>query len=63
MDWAKDGQEVIVKRTIRTADGKVTEDKFVSKYQPWRSVFLYGPGAKLPAAAVIGPAATPTPQP
>jgi vancomycin resistance protein YoaR len=63
VDWEKDGQDVVVKRTIRTADGKVIEDKFVSKYQPWRSVFLFGPGAKLPADAVIGPPVSPTPKP
>lgn len=63
VDWAKDGQDVVVKRTIRTADGKVIEEKIVSKYQPWRSVFLYGPGAQLPADAVIGPTATPAPTP
>jgi vancomycin resistance protein YoaR len=63
VDWEKDGQDVVVKRTIRAADGKVIEDKFVSKYQPWRSVFLFGPGAKLPADAVIGPPVSPTPKP
>jgi hypothetical protein len=60
VDWEKDGQDVVVVRTIRTGDGKVSEEKFVSKYQPWRAVFLFGPGAKLPADAVIGPPA-PTP--
>ena len=63
VDWAKDGQDVVVKRTIRTADGKTTVDQFVSKYQPWRSVFLYGPGARLPADAIIGPPIAPAPTP
>jgi vancomycin resistance protein YoaR len=63
VEWAKDGQDVVITRTIRTGDGKVIEDQFVSKYQPWRAVFLYGPGAKLPADAAIGPPASPTPKP
>ncbi len=62
VDWEKDGQDVVVVRTIRTGDGKVSEEKFVSKYQPWRSVFLFGPGAKLPADAVIGSPVTPAPK-
>lgn len=64
VDWAKDGQDVVVKRTIRNGDGKVVEDRFVSKYEAWRSVFLYGPGAKLPADAIILPVTpSPTPKP
>ncbi|MCX7669954.1 MAG: G5 domain-containing protein, partial [Anaerolineae bacterium] len=61
VEWAKDGQDVVVRRTIRTGDGKVSEDRFVSKYQPWRAVFLYGPDTPLPAGAVIGPPVTPAP--
>ncbi len=63
VEWAKDGQDVVVRRIIRTGDGKISEDRFVSKYQPWRSVFLYGPGTSLPADAIIGPplAAAPSP--
>lgn len=63
VEWAKDGQDVVVRRTIRTGDGKVVEDRFVSKYQPWRAVFLYGPGTPLPADALIGPPLTSTPTP
>jgi vancomycin resistance protein YoaR len=67
VDWAKDGMDVLVKRSIRDGSGKVTEEKIVSKYEPWRSVFLYGPGTTLPAGAVIGkpvkPSPTPTPRP
>jgi len=63
VEWARDGQDVVVRRIVRTGDGKVTEDRFVSKYQPWRSVFLYGPGATLPADAIIGPPLASTPKP
>ncbi len=63
VDWAKNGEDVVVKRLIRGGDGKVVEEQIVSKYEPWRSVFLYGPGAKLPADALIGSPVPPSPTP
>jgi vancomycin resistance protein YoaR len=54
VDWAKDGKDVVVKRRVKYADGKVAEQKFVSKYQPWRAIYQYGPGTELPAAASGG---------
>ena len=51
VDWAKEGQDVVVIRKIRTPDGAVSEEKFESHYQPWRAVFLYGPGTTLPPGA------------
>jgi len=48
VDWAKDGMDVMVKRIIKYADGRVKENKFVSKYRPWQAVYEYGPGTKLP---------------
>jgi vancomycin resistance protein YoaR len=51
VDWAKDGMDAVVKRRIKTADGKVSEQKFASKYQPWRAIYQYGPGTELPAGA------------
>lgn len=55
VDLAKDGMDVVVKRTIRYGDGRVKEEEFVSKYQPWRAVFLYGPGTPLPPGALDQP--------
>lgn len=49
VDWAKEGQDVVVIRKILTADGEEREEKFESHYQPWRAVFLYGPGTSLPS--------------
>ena len=51
IDWAKGGMDVVVKRTIKYVDGRVKQDKFVSKYRPWQAVFLYGPGTQLPPEA------------
>lgn len=51
VDWAKEGMDVTVKRIIRYDDGRVKEEKIVSRYRPWQAVFLYGPGTKLPEGA------------
>ena len=51
VDWAKEGMDVTVKRTITYGDGQVKENKIVSKYRPWQAVYLYGPGTQLPPAA------------
>jgi len=48
VDWAKDGMDVVVKRQISFNDGTVKNDKFVSKYRPWRAVYQYGPGTQVP---------------
>jgi len=55
VDWAKTGEDVIVVRRVRYPDGKVKVDKFVSNYQPWRAIYQFGPGAKLPSGALIAP--------
>lgn len=51
VDWAKEGMDVTVKRIIRYDDGRVKEEKIVSRYRPWQAVFLYGPGTALPPEA------------
>ncbi len=51
VDWGKEGMNVTVNRVITYGDGRVQQDKFVSRYQPWQAVYRYGPGTKLPAAA------------
>jgi hypothetical protein len=40
-----------VVRRITYGDGKVAEQKFVSKYQPWRAIYQYGPGTEVPGGA------------
>ncbi len=45
-DWAIDGADVTVNRTV-TRDGEtLSEDTFKTHYQPWRAVCEYGPGTK-----------------
>lgn len=56
VDWAKEGKDVLIKRIVRTEDGKERVDKFVSRYRPWQAVYLYGPGTTLPPEAASGQA-------
>ena len=48
VDWAKNGSDVVVSRRVTFNDGRVKDDKFVSKYRPWRAVYQYGPGTQIP---------------
>ncbi|HLF90370.1 MAG TPA: VanW family protein [Anaerolineales bacterium] len=51
VDWAVAGADVTVTRTV-TRNGTVLHgDTFVTHYQPWRAVYEYGPGTKLPKDA------------
>jgi vancomycin resistance protein YoaR len=46
VDWAVEGAEVIVTRTV-TRDGQVfINDTFKTTYQPWAAVCQYGPGTE-----------------
>ena len=51
VDWAVEGADVSVDRTVMR-DGKVYfTDQYNTHYLPWRAVFEYGPGTKLPKDA------------
>jgi vancomycin resistance protein YoaR len=50
VDWAKPGMTVTVTRTI-TGGGETRTETLVSKYQPWRAVYLVGSEADIPASA------------
>ncbi|MCB0045417.1 MAG: VanW family protein [Caldilineaceae bacterium] len=53
VEWAKAGMTVNVERTV-IQDGESRTDTLTSVYQPWRAVYLVGPGTPVPA--------TPTPE-
>ncbi len=54
VDWAVEGADVTVTRTV-TRNGEVLyNDKFFTQYEPWGDVWEYGPGTEIP---------TPTPAP
>jgi vancomycin resistance protein YoaR len=51
VDWEADGMDVIVYRTV-TRDGEVLyQDTIKTHYLPWRAIYEYGPGTKLPKGA------------
>jgi hypothetical protein len=52
VEWAKPGMTVTVERTI-VENGQTRTEKLVSKYVPWKSVYLVAPDVPIPA--------TPTP--
>ncbi|MBW7882711.1 MAG: VanW family protein [Caldilineaceae bacterium] len=58
VDWEKEGMTVTVRRTI-VENGTTRTDTLTSKYQPWRAVYLVGPGTDIPATPT--PVATATP--
>ncbi len=52
VDWAATGAEIFVDRIVTDANGNsMLEDTIYTNYQPWQSVFEYGPGTSLPAGA------------
>ena len=42
VDWAVDGLDVLVKRTVKEGDKVIHEDEIFSRYQPWRAVYKVG---------------------
>lgn len=42
VDWAKDGVDVTLRRTVTERDVIIHQDTFFSRYQPWRAVYLVG---------------------
>jgi VanW like protein len=44
-DYAHDGFDVSLKRTVTTPDGQVATDSFPSHYVPWRNIFHVAPGS------------------
>ena len=46
VDWAKDGMDVTVHRTVMEGDDVVHQDTIISRYQAWQAVYKVGPGFK-----------------
>ncbi len=45
IDWAKDGVDVTVYRTVTEGDTVIHKDTIFSRYRPWQNVFKIGPEA------------------
>lgn len=62
VEWEKPGMTVTVQRTI-VENGTTRTDTLSSHYQPWRAVYLVGPGVEIPATPTPTATSTPTPKP
>lgn len=51
VDWAAEGADIRVTRTVYRDGTVLFSDVFETHYMPWRDVFQYGPGTKLPKGA------------
>lgn len=48
VDWAADGADVTVNRTVYRNDSVYIQDTIYTHYQPWADVYEYGPGTEIP---------------
>lgn len=48
VDWAAEGADVTVTRTVYRGGSVYFNDSFSTHYLPWRAVYEYGPGTKIP---------------
>lgn len=46
VDWAVEGADVTVTRTVFRNGETLYKDTFTTHYMPWRAVYQYGPGTK-----------------
>ena len=54
VDWEQNGMTSKVTRTI-LENGETRSETLTSVYQPWRAVYLYGPGVDVPATPTASP--------
>jgi vancomycin resistance protein YoaR len=54
VDWAVEGADVTVTRTVTRSGSVLYQDNFFTRYEPWRDIWEYGPGTEIPTS-------TPTP--
>jgi len=48
VDWAANGADVTVTRTVSRDGGILFQDQFTTHYEPWQAVCEYGPDSKNP---------------
>jgi vancomycin resistance protein YoaR len=53
VDWAAKGLDVVVYRTVSRGGEVLHQDSIRTHYLPWREIWEYGPGTKLPDDAEI----------
>ena len=63
MEWAADGADATIRRTV-LQDGQVTAtDSFFSRYAPWREKWVVGTAGAPTATGAAAPTAGATPKP
>tara|TARA_B100002003_G_scaffold204549_1_gene197569 strand:- start:829 stop:2673 length:1845 start_codon:yes stop_codon:yes gene_type:complete len=53
VDWENEGAKVAVTRVVERGGEMVLEDVVRTTYQPWGSVYQFGPGTELPEGAEV----------
>jgi vancomycin resistance protein YoaR len=48
IDWAANGADVTITRTVSRDGGVLFQDQFTTHYEPWQAVCEYGPDSKNP---------------
>ena len=48
VDWAANGADVTVTRTVSHDGGVLFQDQFTTHYEPWQAICQYGPDSKNP---------------
>lgn len=48
VDWAANGADVTVTRTVMRDNAVLFQDQFITHYQPWQAICQYGPDSKNP---------------
>ncbi|HZW02851.1 MAG TPA: G5 domain-containing protein, partial [Anaerolineaceae bacterium] len=48
VDWAAQGADITVDRTVYRNGEVYLTDTFYTHYQPWQAVYEYGPGTEIP---------------
>ncbi len=51
VEWAADGADVTVTRTVTRNGAVILQDTFKTHYEPWGDVYEYGPGTEIPPPA------------
>jgi vancomycin resistance protein YoaR len=53
VDYAADGADVVVTRTVTRNGSVIHQDRFSTHYLPWRAIYEFGPGTELPPDANV----------
>ena len=48
VDWAANGADVTVTRTVMRNGAVLFQDQLITHYQPWQAICQYGPDSKNP---------------